>query len=182
MLKIDVFIMNPPYNSGAGGAGKNNEKNKRDAIIGGKIMKKLEKHRVVCISNYGSMGGLITKLTSIEKISFPGILCSTWIWTMNDKKSFLFPIIHSLKTVKKSNYFFLRMGGSCTIYQIRKENKSMKNRKYVDVKNDDEMNDINKYIRDNWEPYSIFVPSINWRSWILANILYNSKWRERLVK
>ena len=184
MLKIDLFLMNPPYNSGDGGVPRKNVSQKNttnSSIICVKIMKKLENRRVVCISNYAGMGGLITKLTSIEKIKFPNIQCFTWIWTINDNKTVLFPIMHKIKLVKKSDYFFLRLGTGY-IYQIRKENKSEQNRKYVDVKNDKEMNEINKYIRDNWEPYKVFVPSINWRSWILANILYNSKWRERFVK
>ena len=181
-MKIDLFLMNPPYNSGNGGAGRKNEKIKRDALLGDKIMKSLDKHRVVCISNYGSLYSNLTKITQIQREMFPGIACATFIWVMNDKKTILFPIIHRLKTVKKSNYFFLRMDGNSTIYQIRKENKSINNRKYIEVKDDEEMNEINKYIRDNWEPYKVFVPSINWHTWIVANILYNSKWRERLVK
>ena len=180
-MKIDCFIMNPPYNSGDGGIGKNNELTKRDAILGGKIMKKLEKHRVVCISNYGSFSLVLTKITQIERQQFPGIVCYTFIWTMNDNKPVLFPQVHRLKFVKKSDYFFLRMG-TCTFYQIRKENKSMYNRKYIDIANDAEMEEINKFIRDNWEPYKVFVPSMQYRPWIIANILYNSKWRDRLVK
>lgn len=179
-MKIDCFIMNPPYNSGDGGAAKKNEKQKRDTILGGKIMKKLEKHRVVCISNYGSLSSVLTKITQIERQQFPGIICYTFIWTMNDNKPVLFPQTHKLKLVKKSDYFFLRMG-TC-IYQIRKENKSIQNRKYIDVTNDTEMEEINKFIRDNWEPYKVFVPSMLGRSWILANILYKSKWRDRFVK
>ena len=183
-MKIDCFIMNPPYNSGdggVGGVGKNNESIKRDAILGGKIMKNLKKHRVVCISNYGSLSSVLTKLTQIERQQFPGIVCYTFIWTMNDKKPVLFPKIHKLKRVKKSDFFFLRMGNS-TVYQIRKENKSIQNRMYVDVTNDTEMEEINKFIRYNWEPYKFFAPSMNWRPWIIANILYNSKWRDRFVK
>lgn len=180
-MKIDCFIMNPPYNSGDGGAFKRNEKQKRDAILGGKIMKKLEKHRVVCISNYGSFSSVLTKITQIERQQFPGIVCYTFIWTMNDNKPVLFSQIHQLKYAKSSNYFFLRMG-NCTVYQIRKTNKSVQNRKYIDIANDTEMEEINKFIRDNWEPYKVFVPCMYWRSWILANILYNSKWRDRFVK
>jgi len=180
-MKIDCFIMNPPYNSGDGGVGKKNEQQKRDALLGGKIMKSLEKHRVVCISNYGSLSSVLTKITQIQKQKFPNIVCYTFIWTMNDNKQVLFPQIHRLKLIKKSDYFLLRMG-NCTVFQIRKENKSEKNRKYIDVKDDTEMEEINKFIRDNWEPYKVFVPCMNWRSWIIANILYNSKWRDRFVK
>ena len=180
-MRIDCFIMNPPYNSGDGGVGKTNEQTKRDATLGARIMKSLEKHRVVCISNYGSFSSVLTKITQIERQRFPGIVCYTFIWTMNDNKPVLFPQIHHLKCVKSSNYFFLRMG-NCKFFQIRKENKSIKNRRYIDVTNDTEMEEINKFIRDNWEPYKVFVPSMNWRSWILANILYNSKWRDRFVK
>ena len=181
MIKIDLFLMNQSYNSGDGGVGKNNEPTKRDSILGGKIMKKLEKHRVVYISNYGSFSSVLTKITKIKKQKFPGIICYTFIWTMNDNKPVLFPQIHRLKWVKKSDYFFFRMG-DCTIYQIRKENKSEKNRKYIDVTNDTEMEEINKFIRDNWEPYKVFVPCMTWKHWIIANILYNSKWRDRFVK
>lgn len=180
-MRIDCFIMNPPYNSGDGGAGKNTEQNKRDSTLGGRIMKSLEKNKVVCISNYGSFSSVLTKITQIERQRFPGIDCYTFIWVMNDNKPILFPQIHKLKLVKKSDYFFLRLGNA-SIFQIRKENKSEKNRMYVDVSNDTEMEEINKFIRDNWEPYKVFVPCMNWRSWILANILYNSKWRNRFVK
>lgn len=180
-MKIDCFIMNPPYNSGEGGAGKKNEKQKRDSLLGSKIMKSLEKHKVICISNYGSFSSVLTKITQIERQQFPNIDCYTFIWTMNDNNPVLFPQLHRLKLVKKSDYFFLRIG-NCTVYQIRKENKSIQNRKYIDVTNDTEMEEINKFIKDNWEPYKVFVPSMNWRSWILANILYNSKWRYRFVK
>ena len=181
-MKIDCFIMNPPYNSGNGGAGRKNEKIKRDILLGDRIMKSLDKHRVVCISNYGSLSSNLTKITQIERQKFPGIACATFIWTMNNNKQVLFPQIHSLKLIKKSDYFFLRLGGSFTIYQLRKTNKSVQNRKYIDVKDDTEMEEINKFIRDNWEPYKVFVPSMNWKNWILANILYNSKWRDRFVK
>ena len=173
--------MNPPYNSGDGGACR------KKAVRGGNtkfcsnIMKSLEKHRVVCISNYAGIYSVLTKITQIEKQQFPGIVCYTFIWTMNDNKPVLFPQIHRLKLVKKSDYFFLKMG-NYTFYQIRKENKSIQNRMYVDVNNDTEMEEINKFIRDNFEPYKVFVPGINCRSWILANILYNSKWRDRFVK
>ena len=181
-MKIDCFIMNPPYNSGEGGvcAGKR-------AVRGGNtklcsnIMKKLEKHRVVCISNYVGTSSVLTKITQIEKTIFPDICCYTFIWTINDNKPVLFPQIHKLKLVKKSDYFFLQMG-TCTVYQIRKTNKSEQNRRYIDCHNDEEMNEINKFIIDNWEPYKVFVPSMNWRSWIIANILYNSPWRDRFVK
>lgn len=173
--------MNPPYNSGDDGVHKNNEPTKRDPILGCKIMKKLENHSVVCISNYGSFSSVLTKLTQIERQPFHGIDCYTYIWTMNDNKPVLFPQIHQLKFAKSSNYFFLKMG-TCTVYQIRKENKSVKNRKYIDIKDDTEMEEINKFIRDNWEPYKVFVPSLAWRTWIIANILYNSKWRDRFVK
>ena len=181
-MKIDLFIMNPPYNSGNGGAGRKNEKIKRDVLLGDRIMKSLDKHRVVCISNYGSLSSNLTKITQIERQKFPGIACATFIWTMNDNKPVLFPQTYKLKLVKKSDYFFLRIGGRFTIYQIRKTNKSENNRKYIDVKDDTEMEEINKFIRDNWEPYKVFVPSMNWKNWILANILYNSKWRDRFVK
>lgn len=180
-MKIDLFLMNPPYNSGDGGVGKKNEKQKRDVLLGGKIMKSLEKHRVVCISNYGSLSSVLTKITQIERQQFTGIVCYTFIWTMNDNKPVLFPQIHQLKYTKSSNYFFLKMG-NCTVYQLRKTNKSVRNRNYIDVTNDTEMEEINKFIRDNWEPYKVFAPSMNWRNWILANILYNSKWRDRFVK
>ena len=180
-MKIDLFLMNPPYNSGDGGGGKKNEKQKRDSTLGGRIMKSLEKNRVVCISNYGSLSSVLTKISQIERQRFPGIDCYTFIWTINDKNPVLFPQAHKLKLVKKSDYFFLRLGNA-SIYQIRKTNKSEKNRKYIDVTNDTEMEEINKFIRDNWEPYKVFVPCMNWRSWILANILYNSKWRDRFVK
>lgn len=180
-MKIDCFIMNPPYNSGDGGIGKKNEKTKRDSLLGSKIMKPLEKYRVVCISNYGSISSVLTKITQIQKQKFPNIVCYIFIWTMNDNKPVLFPQIHHLKYVKSSNYFFLRMG-KCTVYQIRKTNKSVQNRKYIDVKDDTEMEEINKFIRDNWEPYKVFVPSLAGRFWIIANILYNSKWRDRFVK
>ena len=181
MIKIDCFIMNPPYNSGDGGVAKKNEPIKRDSVLGSRIMKSLEKHRVVCISNYGSFYYVLTKLTQIERQQFPGIVCYTYIWTMNDNKTSLFPQIHQLKLVKKSDYFLLRLG-NCTVFQIRKENKSEMNRKYIDIANDTEMEEINKFIRDNWEPYKVFVPCMNCRFWIIANILYNSKWRDRFVK
>lgn len=180
-MKIDLFLMNPPYNSGDGGVCRKNEQNKRDATLGGRIMKSLENNRVVCISNYGSLSSVLTKISQIERQQFPGIICYTFIWTMNDNKPVLFPQIHKLKLVKKSDYFFLRMSNAL-IYQIRKTNKSVQNRKYIDIANDTEMEEINKFIRDNWEPYKVFVPCMNCRSWILANILYNSKWRDRFVK
>lgn len=33
-MKIDCFIMNPPYNSGDGGIGKKNEKQKKRCVAG----------------------------------------------------------------------------------------------------------------------------------------------------
>lgn len=184
-MKVDLFLMNPPYNSGPGGVPKKNVSQKNttnSSIICVKIMKALENRRVVCISNYGGFGSIITKMTSVEKVVFPGILCSTWIWTINDNKPVLFPNVYKLKRVKKSNYFFLRLGTGYSIYQIRKENKSEYNRMCVDVKNDEEMCEINKYIKDNFEPYKVFACTMQLRPWILANILYNSPWRERFVK
>lgn len=180
-MKIDCFIMNPPYNSGDGGAAKKNEQIKRDNTLGRRIMKSLEKHRVVCISNYASFSYILSKITQIERQKFQDILCYTFIWTMNDNKPVLFPQMHKLKRVKKSDYFFLKMS-SAPIYQLRKTNKSKNNRIYIDIANDTEMEEINKFIRDNWEPYKVFVPSLGLISWILANILYNSKWKDRFVK
>lgn len=180
-MKIDIFIINPPYNSGDGGAAKKNEQIKRDTKLGSRIMKSLEKHRVVCISNYSSFYCVLSKITQIERQKFQDILCYTFIWTINDNKQVLFPQMHKLKYVKKSDYFFLKMS-SAPIYQVRKTNKSKFNRKYIDIANDAEMEEINKFIRDNWEPYKVFVPGLHLRSWILANILYNSKWRDRFVK
>lgn len=180
-MRIDCFIMNPPYNSGDGGACRKKAVRGGNTRLCSNIMKSLEKHRVVCISNYAGTSSVLMKITHIEKQKFPGIICYTFIWTMNDNKQVLFPQIHRLKLIKKSDYFFLRMGNS-TVYQLRKTNKSERNRMYVDVNNDTEMEEINKFIRDNWEPYKVFVPSMNWRSWILANILYNSKWKDRFVK
>lgn len=180
-MRIDCFIMNPPYNSGEGGAGRKKTIRERNPRLCSNIMKSLEKHKVVCISNYAGMASVLTKITQIERQRFPGIDCYTFIWTMNDNNPVLFPQIHQLKQVKSSNYFLLKIG-NCTVYQIRKENKSIQNRKYIDVTNDTEMEEINKFIRDNWEPYKVFVPCMNWRHWIIANILYNSKWRGRFVK
>lgn len=180
-MKIDCFIMNPPYNSGDGGVAKKNEKQKREPLLGSKIMKSLEKYRVVCISNYGSLSSVLTKISQIERQQFSGIICYTFIWTMNDNKPVLFSQTHKLKLVKKSDYFFLRMSNAL-IYQIRKTNKSERNRMYVDCQSDTEMEEINKFIRDNWEPYKVFVPCMTCRFWIIANILYNSKWRDRFVK
>lgn len=184
-MKIDCFIMNPPYNSGDGGACI------KKAVLGGytklcsNIMKSLDKHRVVCISNYAGTSSVLTKITQIERQKFPDILCHTFIWTMNDNKPVLFPEIHKLKYVKKSDYFFLKMS-SAPIYYLRKTNKSKykskNNRLYIDIANDTEMEEINKLIRDNWEPYKVFVPGLAFRSWIVANILYNSKWKDRFVK
>ena len=180
-MKIDCFIMNPPYNSGDGGTFRKKGVRGGNTRICPNIMKSLEKHRVVCISNYAGTSSVLTKITQIQKQKFPNIDCHTFIWTMNDNKPVLFPQIHKLKLVKKSDYFFLRMS-SASIYQIRKTNKSKRNRMYVDVNNDTEMEEINKFIRDNWEPYKVFVPCMTWRHWIIANILYNSKWRDRFVK
>lgn len=180
-MRIDCFIMNPPYNSGDGGACIKKAVRGGNTKLCSNIMKSLEKHRVVCISNYAGTSSVLTKITQIQKQKFPGIVCYTFIWTMNDNKPVLFPQIHQLKYAKSSNYFFLKMG-NWTVYQIRKENKSIQNRKYIDVKDDTEMEEINKFIRDNWEPYKVFVPCMTCRCWIIANILYDSKWRDRFVK
>lgn len=181
-MKIDCFIMNPPYNSGDGGIPRVGSKcAHREVNLSSTIMKSLEKHRVVCISNYGGFSSVLTKITKIERQKFPGIDCHTFIWAMNDEQKPLYNEIHKLKQVKKSNYFFLRLGNT-SIYQLRKTNKSELNRRYIDVKDDNEMEEINKFIRDNFEPYKVFVPSMQWRAWIIANILYNSKWRDRFVK
>lgn len=182
-MKIDCFIMNPPYNSGCGGVPRKNvpNKNSTNSQLCKNIMKSLEKYRVVCISNYAGTSSVLTKITQIQKQKFPCIECHTYIWTMNDNKPVLFPKIHKLKRVKRSDFFFLRMGNT-TIYQIRKTNKSEQNRIYIDCHSDNEMEEINKFIRDNWEPYKVFIPSMQYRPWIIANILYNSKWRDRFVK
>lgn len=180
-MKIDCFIMNPPYNSGDGGSCRKNAVRGGNTKLCSNIMKKLEKHRVVCISNYAGTSSVLTKITQIQKQKFPNIVCYTFIWTMNDNKPVLFPQIHQLKYVKSSNYFFLKMG-HCTVYQLRKTNKSVQNRKYIDVTNDTEMEEINKFIIDNWGPYKVFVPCMTCRFWIIANILYNSKWKDRFVK
>lgn len=180
-MKIDCFIMNPPYNSGKGGIPRAGENGAREGRLGTNIMKKLENHRVVCISNYAVFSSVLTKITHIEKEQFPGVGVFVFIWTMNDNKQVLFPTIHKLKTVKKSDYFFLKLSNA-NIYQIIKTNNSIKNRKYIDVKNDEEMKEINNYIKEHWEPYKVFVPSVTVRNWIIANILYNSPWIDRFVK
>lgn len=180
MIKIDLFLMNPPYNSGESSVRKREIKGK-DTKLCSNIMKSLEKYRVVCISNYAGYSALITKITQIERQKFPGVCTFTFIWTMNDNNKPLYNEIHRLKRVKKSNYFFLKIS-NVPIYQIRKTNNSEQNRTYIDCHNDEEMNEINKYIKEHWEPYKVFVPSVNWRTWIIANILYDSPWRDRFVK
>ena len=173
-MRVDLFLMNPPFG------------NQQNTRLCTNIMKKLENKRVVCISAYGGVSNVLNKITSIESAGwrdkvFPDADTWSYIWTMNDRDP-LYKEIHKLKSIKNSKYFFLKKGYDQKIYYITKENKSEDNRVYIDIKNDEEMNDINKYIRDNFEKYMGFLPALNTHTWIIANILYNSKWRERFVK
>ena len=137
-MKIDLFLMNPPYSAAEkGGLGVGGSK----IHLCQQVMKKLEKHRVVCICGMSGVYGLKHKITSFESQGcnvFENANVYTYIWTMNDKKPILYKDIHCLKRVKKSKYFFLHTTSS-TVPEIKKENKSEVNRIYMDVENDEEM-------------------------------------------
>ena len=179
MLKIDCFIMNPPYTNGNklhNGGGSNLCEN---------IMKSLENQRVVCISGMNGLTSLKHKLTSFEamgrNVFYPYVIVYTYIWTMNDNKPLLYTEFHKLKIVRKSNYFTLIIT-SYKIPKIYNKNKSEINRIYLDIQSDEEMNEINEYLKQNYTYYKDWFESLLQPTWVIANILYNSKWRERLVK
>ena len=179
-IRIECFIMNPPYTDG----GKMYEICTSNFC--GKIMKHLENQRVVCISCMNGTISLKHKLTSFEamgsKIFYPLATVYTYIWTMNDNKPLLYNEIHKLKTVRKSNYFILRT--TSTKYpKIYNKNKSEINRRaYLDIQSDEEMNEINEYLKENYTYYKDWFEALTTPTWAIANILYNSKWKERLVK
>lgn len=97
-MRIDCFIMNPPYNSGYGGACRKKGVRGGNTKLCSNIMKSLEKHRVVCISNYAGTYSVLTKITQIQKQKFPGIVCYTFIWTMNGN-------INEYMSLKKMPYW-----------------------------------------------------------------------------
>lgn len=142
-MKIDLFLMNPPYTKGSkmhdGGGG---------SIFCGNIMKSLENQRVVCISGMNGPASLKHKLTSFEALGsnvfIPYAKVYTFIWTMNDNKPLLYTEFHKLKTVRKSNYFVLKLT-STKIPKIYNKNKSELNRIYLDIQSDEEMNEINEF-------------------------------------
>lgn len=171
--------MNPPYTKGSKmyeGGGNN---------LCGNIMKRLENQRVVCISGMNGFAALKNKLTSFEamgrNIFHPYAVVYTYIWTMNDNKPLLYTEFHKLKTVRKSNYFVLKLT-AIKIPKIYNKNKSELNRIYLDIQSDEEMDEINKYLIENYTYYKDWFISLNKPTWVIANILYNSKWRDRLVK
>lgn len=179
-IKIDLFLMNPPYTDNGckmftGGSG---------TTLASKIMKSLEKHRVVCISGMNAPSALKHKITFIESQgcnAFENAKVFTYIWTMNDNKPKLYKDFHNLKSVKKSKYFFLKLT-TTAFPEIKKENKSENNRFYIDVENDEEMKEINEFLKQNYTPYKDWFCGVCKPRWCIANILYNSKWRERFVK
>lgn len=147
-------------------------------------MKQLENQRVVCICGMSGAFELKHKITFFEKQGcdiFENANVYTYIWTINDKKPLLYKDIHSLKRVKKSKYFFLHTTSS-TVPEIKTENKSEVNRVYVDVENDEEMNEINEFLKQNYTQCKDWFYGICKPMWCIANILYNSPWRERFVK
>ena len=180
-MKIDCFIMNPPYSAAEkGGLGVGGSK----IHLCQQVMKQLENQRVVCICGMSGAFELKHKITFFEKQGcdiFENANVYTYIWTINDKKPLLYKDIHSLKRVKKSKYFFLHTTSS-TVPEIKTENKSEVNRVYVDVENDEEMNKINEFLKQNYTPYKDWFYGICKPMWCIANILYNSKWRDRFVK
>lgn len=180
-MKIDLFLMNPPYSATEkGGLGVGGSK----THLCKKIMKKLENQRVVCICGMSGVVGVKHKITFFELQGsnvFENANFYTFIWTMNDNKPLLYKDFHSLKRVKKSKYFFLHTTSS-TVPEIKKENKSEVNRVYLDVENDEEMKEINGFLKENYTQYKDWFYGIGKPMWCIANILYNSKWRDRFVK
>lgn len=178
-IRIECFIMNPPYTDGKTGliGGASN--------FCGNIMKSLENQRVVCISGMNGLTKLKHKLTSFEamgsKIFHPLASVYTYIWTMNDNKPLLYTEFHKLKTVRKSKYFILKVTSS-ELPKIYNKNESEINRIYLNIQSDEEMNEINEYLIENYTYYKDWFESLNKPIWAIANILYNSKWKERLVK
>lgn len=171
-MRIDCFIMNPPY-------GK-----RGNSQLCCRIMKKLEKHKVVCISSMSGVFSLKHKITFFESQGwnvFENVNVYTYIWTMNDNKPLLYKDFHSLKRMKKSKYFFLHETSS-TVPEIKKENNSEANRIYIDVENDEEMKEINEFLKQNYTLYKDWFYGMNKPMWCIANILYNSKWKDRFVK
>lgn len=175
-MKIDCFICNPPFGD------------KENTRLCTNIINCLKNFRVSCISTYGGVCGVIDKLTFIESAGwrnevFPEADTWTYIWTMNDKKEVLYPIIHKLKIIKNGKYFFYEKGYDQRVYYITNKNNSENNRIYIDIENDEEMEEVNNYIKENFEKYKGFLPALNTHTWIIANILYNNKkYRERFVK
>ncbi len=179
-MKIDCFIMNPPYTDN----GCNIMVHGKGNNLATRIMKTLEKQRVVCISGLNAPSSMKHKITLFEAQGcyvFENAKVYTYIWCMNDNKPNLYKDFHCLKRLKKSKYFFLKLTSTITP-EIKTKNKSENNRVYVDVENDEEMKEINEFLKQNYTPYKDWFVSLTKPMWCIANILYNSKWRDRFVK
>lgn len=169
MLKIDLFLMNPPYGSDS------------NPMLCWLILKKLIKYKTIVICPPApAFKVLYFIMNDIEKVDFPGIDCGTAIFSINNGKP-LFDKKYKYKTTnKKTDYYIQRRqtfsGTKASKYGIKVRKvgveRECKDKQYLDI-TEEEYRFINKLIDESdIEMYrDLYRNSINGPRFLVPNLL-----------
>ena len=164
-MRIDCFIMNPPYNR-----------------ICNKILEQLKEKYVITINGGAAiMSKCYNKVTFAEHIKFPNIVFSIGLFEMNPQKKPLFEKIYKFKSIASSNFYVSSLYREATINSLLITNKrTYAHKMYLDIDNEKEMKEINEYILSNKEKYNewieIYKFSQSGLPWLVPTILGNTKY------
>lgn len=173
MLKIDLFLMNPPY-----GDSKNPQ-------LCCRILNKIKNKRAVIIAPPPSVFySLYFYITSLEIVKFPMIVCSTIIVTINDNKENMFKKQYRYVFSPTPTDFYIQnrqtFAGTKYGLKIRKigVDKECECKYYLKI-TDVERDFINKMIDDTdmsfWQ--ALYDNSINGPRFLVPNLIANTQYK-----
>ena len=174
-MKIDCFIMNPPYGT------------QDNPQLCCRIMKQMKNYRAVVISPPPPIfNAFYFNVTTIEQVKFPGIDMTTAISTINDNKPKMFEKKYKYKTSTNTSQFYIQtrqtFSGCCnTKYSLKVRKigieKECKDKTYL-MMTDTEREFINKLIDETdltfWA--KLYQRSINGPRFLVPNLLAKTKY------
>lgn len=175
-MRIDCFIMNPPYG------------NNDDTQLGCRILSKIKTKRAVIICPPTLLfKTLYFQMTTVEPVCFPNIKRNTNIATINDTMPYMFEKKYKYKTSSQPTQFYIQKDqsllGRTSRYalKIRKigVEKECNRKTYLNI-TDKEYNEINKLIDsenfdfDFW--WRIFYHEKNGPKFLVPNLLAKTKY------